>query len=200
MKRRIGLLLVSAAIVPLAVASVAWACANLATVKLSQSVAAPGSSIAVTGKGYSGHGSGTNVGDSDVTLTLAGRNGTRLGTAVVDAGGRINETVSIPSSVSSGWYTVTATQFAADGTPKPGTPGRARLRVQVSSAAVAAPIGSSTPAAPAGFSPAPAAHDGGGLSSQTLLLVGLSLTLLAAGWVLLAGRRNRVPGRQTLSV
>lgn len=200
MKRRFGLLLVCAAIVPLAVASVAWACANLALVKLSQSVVAPGSAVAVTGKGYSGHGSTSNVGDTDVTLTLAGRKGTRLGTAAVDAGGRISETILIPNDVSPGWYTVTATQFTADGTPKPGMPGRARLRIQGSSAAVAAPIGSSTPAAPAGFSLAPAAQDGGGLSSQTLLLVGLSLTLLAAGWVLLAGRRNRVPGRQTLSV
>jgi len=199
MKRRIGLSLVFAAIVPLAVASVAWACANLATVKLSQSVVAPGSSVAVTGKGYSGHGSTSNVGDTVVTLTLAGRKGTRLGTAVVDAGGRIDDTILLPRNISPGWYTVMATQFDANGTPKPGTPGRARLRVQGSSAAAAAPIGWSTPAAPAGFSVAPAAHDGGGLSSQTLLLVGLSLTLLAGG-VLLAGRGNRAPGRQTLSV
>ncbi len=160
----------------------------------------PGSEIAITGKGYSGHGSTSNVGDTLVTITLAGRNGTRLGTAVVDGGGRIDEKITLPRNISPGWYTVMATQFDSTGTPKPGTPGRARLRVQGSRAAAAAPIGWSTPTPPAGFSVAPSAHDGGGLSSQTLLLVGLSLTLLAAGGVLLAGRGNRAPGRQTFSV
>lgn len=196
MRRRIGLLLMVGAVLPLGIASVAWACQNLATVKLSRSVAGPGDAIAVTGKGYSGHGGATTVGDSDVTLTLAGRKGLRLGTASVDSSGRISESIKVPD-VSPGWYVVMATQFAADGTPKPGTPGRARLRIQGSSSAAVAP-GFAKPADPAGPSFSPA-HDDGGLSAQSILLMGLSLALLAAGWMLVAGR-SQAPRRQTLGV
>ena len=200
MKRRGGVVLMFGAVLPLAVASVAWACANLATATLSKGVAAPGDSLTITGKGYSGHGGASTVGDTDVTLTLAGRKGIRLGTASVDSSGRINETVRVPAGVSPGWYTVVATQFAADGTPKPGTPGRARLRIQGSSAAAAVvPFGSATPAAPAAISLS--ARDDAGMSGQTLLLwTGLSLTLLAAGWLLVSGRWNQTPSRRTLGV
>jgi len=200
MTRRTGLFWIGAAMLPLAVASTAWACANLATLRLDRSVASPGSSVLVTGKGYSGHGSTTTTGDSDVTVTLAGRKGTRVGSTVVSSAGRISETMRIPSNVSPGWYVVVATQYAADGTPKPGTPGRARIRIEGASPAIVSPWSPAKPAGPAGFSLSPA-RDGGGFVSQNLLLwMGLSLSLLAAGSVLAVARRHQTTSRQTLSV
>lgn len=200
MKRRTGLFWIMGAMLPLAIASTAWACANLATVRLDKSVASPGDSVLVTGKGYSGHGSTTTVGDSDVTVTLAGRKGTRVGTAVVSSAGRISDTMRIPSTVSPGWYVVIATQYSADGTPKPGTPGRTRIRIQGASPAVVSPWSSAKPSGPAGFSLSPARDGGGSVSQDLLLWTGLSLTLLAAGSALAAARRNQTRGRQTLSV
>jgi len=186
---------------PLAIVSTAWACANLATLRLDKSVAAPGDAVAVTGKGYSGHGSTTNVGDSDVTVTLAGRKGVRVGTATVNSAGQISETMRLPSNASPGWYVLVATQYAADGTPKPGTPGRTRIRIQGSAQAVASPWSSAKPTGPAGISLS-AARDGGGFIGQSVLAwIGLSLTLLVAGSLLAVARRNQVTSRrQTLSV
>ncbi len=196
MKHRAGVSLMVASMVALAVASTAWACANLATVGLDKTVAAPGDSLVVTGKGYSGHGSSTNVGDSDVTVTLSGRKGQVIGSADVSAAGRISETMRLPANVSPGWYVVMATQYAADGTPKPGTPGRTRIRIQGARAAVASPWSSAKPAGPAGL-PSSSAIDGGGTAA---LWMGLTLGLLAAGSMLVIGRRNQAASRQTLSV
>jgi hypothetical protein len=202
MKRRVGLFLMVGAMLPLGVASTAWACASLATVALSKQTVAPGDTVTVTGKGYSDTHAGSNAGDSDVTIRLNGRRGQVLGHADPDSTRRISTTMQVPKDVRSGWYIITATQFGADGTtPKAGMPGRTVMKVSgsASNSAGVAPWGSSKPAGP-GASSLAVAGDGGGLSSQTLLLgMGLSLTLLAAGSVLV-GRRNQTTSRLTLGV
>jgi len=201
MKRRVGLFLMVGAMLPLGVASTAWACASLATVALSRTTVSPGDTVTVTGKGYSDTHAGSNAGDSDVTIRLNGRRGQVLGTASPDSTRRISTTMKVPNDVRSGWYIITATQFSADGTPKAGMPGRTVMKVSgsASNSAGVAPWGSSKPAGP-GASSLAVAGDGGGLSSQTLLLgMGLSLTLLAAGSVLV-GRRNQTTSRLTLGV
>lgn len=206
MKRRVGLFLMVGAMLPLGVASTAWACASLATVALSKTTVSPGDTVTVTGKGYSDTHAASNAGDSDVTIRLNGRRGQVLGTTSPDSARRISYAMKVPNDVRPGWYIITATQFNAPGpdgtsTPKAGMPGRTVMKVMgsASNAAGVAPWSSSKPAGP-GASSLAVAGDGGGLSSQTLLLgMGLSLTLLAAGSVLV-GRRNQTTSRLTLGV
>ena len=188
MRRKIGLILVFGAALPLAIASAAWACGILATLAVDKKVAAPGEAVTATGRNWT-----TAAGSSPVTIRLQSRSGQVLATTAAQTGGTIRETFAVPASLSPGWYVLVATQFNADGTPKTGTPGRTTLRVQGGardSAVAGAPWGSSTPAGPA----ASAARDGGSGSLLAILLAGtLSLTMLASGWKLLS-RRSRTVG------
>ncbi len=200
MRRKMGLALIFGAVIPLAVASTAWACGVLSTLTLNSSSASPGQSVTAIGVNYS-----PRAGASPVTIHLKTRTGKVLATTVPNAGGNINTTFPIPSTTKPGWYVVMATQSNADGTPKAGTPGRTTLRVRGpakahrSHAAVAvSPWSASKPTGPAG--PAVSvAHDGGGSGSLALmpmlLAVALSLTLLASGLTLAArrGRSTRLP-------
>ncbi len=187
MRRKLGVLMIFAAAVPLAAASVAWACGVLATVSADTRVASPGQAVTVTGSNYASRNA------SAVTLRLNGRNGPVLATATPDSNGRINQTFTLPSNVDPGWYVVLATQFNANGTPKSGTPGRTTLRVQGSASGSAAPAAapwrSSPPTGPAA-SPAITGGDAGGGSLLPMLLAtALSLTMLAGGWTLVRRRR-----------
>ena len=203
MKRRIGVFLIIGAAVSLVAVSTAWACGVLATVSLSSSTAAPGSTLAVTGEHYS-----SSATFGPVAIRLNSRTATPLATTTPDAAGRIGVTtplnVTIPSGTSQGWYVVLATQNnTSNGTPKSGTPGRTSLRVQGASAAsrkrhsgvAAAPWGSSKPTGGAGASLV--AHTGSSTSTPvlpTLLGIVLSLGLLGTGLTLVVRGRaaNRV--------
>jgi hypothetical protein len=187
MRRKVGLILVFGAALPLAAASVAWACGVLATLTLDTKVASPGQAVSLTGKNYAR----TDQGASPVTVRLKSRTGTVL-TTVNTTTGKIADTFTVPASLSPGWYVVVATQNAANGTPKSGTPGRTTLRVQgaqqSATTPVAAPWGSSNPPGPA----AQAASAGGGGSLLAILFAAaLSLSMLAGGWKLLS-RKGRV--------
>ena len=174
MRKKLGLVLIFGAAVPLAAASIAWACGVLTTVSLSDKVAAPGATVTATGKNYS-----TAAGVSAITLRLKSRTGRVLATTAAQSGGKLNTTFTVPSDLSPGWYVILATQFNANGTPKSGTPGRTTLRIQGGAGAGAVPPLASKPG------------DGGGLPLLPLLLAaGLSVTMLAAGWTLVA-RRGR---------
>lgn len=196
MRRKVGLFLVFGAVLPLAVASVAWACGVLATLTVDQKVAAPGQAIAVTGKNYS-----AAAGASAVTVRLKNRTGTVLATTAPDSNGRINTSFPVPANLSPGWYTVMATQNNANGTPKSGTPGRTNLRIQGTRkrSAVAAPWGSTKAAGP-GASAAPVGQSSPSQSPLPIVLAAvLSLSMLAAGWTLV-GRRNRTVAGPQLGV
>jgi len=200
MRRKVGLLLIVGAMVPLAVASTAWACASLAKLSADSRIVSPGQSITVTGSGYSDTHAGTNAGDSDVTIRLGGRKGRVLGSAVADASRRISTTLRVPSGVSPGWYVLTATQFNANGTPKAGMPGRFAIRVQGASAAgaVVSPWSSTNPSGPAA-SATPVAGDSSPSPLPLLLGMMLVLSLLAGGFTL-AGRRSQSFDRSPLGV
>ncbi len=199
MRRKLGLILLFGAALPLTAVSAAWACGVLATLKLDKKVAAPGEAITATGKNW-----GTAAGVSDVTIRLKKRSGQVLTTTPALTGGRISETFALPTSLRSGWYVVLATQTNANGTPKSGTPGRTTLRVQASSkrrstsVVAASPWSTSTPPGPTG-SAAPAGAGPGGLSLLMLLAGGLSLTMFASGCVLLT-RRARTAGKPQFGV
>ncbi len=175
MRRKFGVLLIFAAAVPLAAASVAWACGVLATVTLDTRVAAPGQTVTATGINYAARNA------SAVTLRLNSRNGAVLATATPDSNGRINQSFAVPSNVDPGWYVVLATQFNNNGTPKSGTPGRTTLRVQGSASSGGTPA-----AAPART--APPSGPSGSLTPMLLATL-LSVTMLAGGWTLIRKRR-----------
>ena len=195
MRRKVGLFFVFGAVLPLALASAAWACGVLATLTLDTKVASPGDALTATGKNYS-----TAAGTSAVTIRLKSRTGEVLTSTAPIAGGRISKTFSLPTSISPGWYVVMATQFNADGTPKSGTPGRTTLRVQgAGSGAAASPWGTPGSSGPGG-SAAPAAHGGADSGGQPvlpmMLATALSLSMLAAGWMLVGRKSRRVAGPQ----
>ena len=125
MKRKIGLILVFGAALPLVAVSAAWACGVLATVTLDTKVAAPGQTVTATGKNYS------SAADAPVTIRLKSRSGQVLATTNAEC---VEPGSTRPSpcrpTLSPGWYVVLATQTLANGTPKSGTPGRTTLRVQ----------------------------------------------------------------------
>lgn len=199
MKRKAGLFLIFGAVIPLAVASAAWACGVLSTLTLNTKTASPGASVTAVGVNYS-----AKAGASPVTIHLATRTGKVLATTVPDAGGHINATFPIPASTRAGWYVVMATQSNPDGSPKAGTPGRTTLRVQAAgkshNVVAVSPWSTANPAGPA----ASVAHEAGGSGSPALmpmlLAVVLSLALLMGGLTLAGGRRNRATNRLPLGV
>lgn len=201
MRRRFGLSLIFAAVLPLAAASAAWACGILATLKLDHTSASPGQAITATGVNYN-----TSAGASPVTLHLNSRHGAVLGTAVPNAGRQIATSFPVPAGLKPGWYVVLATQFTASGTPVAGTPGRTTLHVVGTTshrrAVVAAPWRSAEPpralGSPAGTT---ASASSGGTSMLVLLAaVALSLTLLISGLAILSSRRAQKPKPLRLGV
>ena len=183
MKRKIGLILVLGAALPLVAVSAAWACGVLASLRLDKGVAAPGQTVTATGTNYS------SAADAPVILRLKSRSGQELARTNADASNRINTTFALPANLSPGWYVVLATQTLANGTTKSGTPGRTTLRVQGTKSSAAAPAGWG--ATPSG----PAAGDGGSLLPIALAAL-LSLTMLASGWTLVGRARRSVTGPQ----
>lgn len=183
MKRRFGMVLIFGAALPLAAASVAWACGVLATVTLDKKVAAPGQAVSATGKNYSDTA-------GPVSIRVDKRDGDVLATAA-STGRTIATSFIVPANMKPGWYVILTTQYNADGTPKSGTPGRTTLRVQ-GNAAQGAAVAPWTGAGPSG----PSVPGGGGLLTM-LLATALSLTMVAGGWALV-GRKGRTAAHAPL--
>ncbi len=180
------------AMLPLGVASTAWACASLATLALDSKVVRPGEEVNITGRGFSDTHAGTTAGDSLVALRMKTRDGKVLQELDASADGRIATKMRMPSDMKSGFYVMLATQTKADGTARAGTPARYAFRVTgtPSQQSVVASPWSNAPSGPSSSASASVAGDGG-FGGQTLLVGGiLSLTLLAAGSVLV-GRKNQ---------
>jgi len=194
MRRRLGFLLIFGAAISLVVASTAWACGVLATLKVSSSSGTPGQQLTATGRNYSAAGNA-----SPVQIRWNSRNGPVLQNATPDTAGNINTTFNVPANASPGWYVVMATQTVG-GVPKSGTPGRTTVRVE-GAAAQAAPWSSSKPAGPGGtgatvaLDPAPS---GSPAFMPTLLGIVLSLGLLGGGLTLIGRGRSRTATRPPL--
>ncbi len=198
MRRRLGFFLIVGAAVSLVAVSTAWACGVLATVSLDKSVAAPGSTVAVTGEHYGNSGS-----FGPVALRLNSRSAAPMATTTPDLAGRISANVRIPAGTSPGWYVVLATQSnTTTGVAKSGTPGRSSLRVQGAAASAArhrrhhggggiAPWSSSKPTGGSGASLAVnTGHTSSSAFLPTLLGIMLSLGLLGTGLTLVARSRT----------
>jgi hypothetical protein len=180
--------LIFGALIPLAVASTAWACGLLASLKSSATVANPGQTVTVTGTNYSN--------DVVTNTPVQIRWNSRTGPVIEDAipvQGRINEQVTLPTGVSPGWYQLTATQNRiSDGQPRQGTPGRTTIRIQGAGAAAASPWG----AGPGGGATVALDGDPGAPALlPTLAGVLLSLGLLGGGLTLVGRGRTRRANR-----
>lgn len=131
--------LLATAAIPLIVAATAFACANLAVLKLNRANAKAGDPVTAVGRNFS-----TAKQASEVTVRFNGRNGRILWQGRPDGAGRIKPSFTTPRA-RAGDYVIVATQLTASGTPVGGTPGRAPLRIRgskSSSSVVAAPISS----------------------------------------------------------
>jgi len=173
-RRRAGVGLIAAAVaIPLAVAATAFACANLATLTLTRTVASPGADITAYGRNYS-----SNAAASPVQIRFNGRAGRVLFEGRPAANGKLTGTFKAPN-VQAGRYVLVATQRGPDGRPAAGTPGRAPLRItggRRSSEAVP-PAGPTTPTLPS--------------LPVGIGLAALMLGLAGGGAALVAGTRRR---------
>ena len=160
--------------VPLSVVATAFACANLAALKLDHAGATPGTQVAFKGRNFN-----SNVAASAVQLRWNSRNGQVLSEARPGAGGKIRGILTVPKA-RPGYYIIVATQTGPNGRIASGTPGRASLKIRAassSSSVVAAPV---TP--------------GGGPTTPQPWLIGAGLlgVALLAGVSTIAIRRRPV--------
>ena len=145
-RRRLGVGLITAAVaLPLAVVATAFACANLATLKLDRGGVASGGDVTAYGRNFN-----SNAAASTVTIRFNSRNGRVLWEGRPLPNGKLTGTFKAPA-VAAGQYVVLATQTGPDGRPAAGTPGRAALKIKggSSAAAVAPPAGGGGPTLPA---------------------------------------------------
>ena len=149
-------MITAAVALPLAVVATAFACANLATLKLDRGAVAAGTDVTAYGRNFN-----ANPNASTVTLRFNSRNGRVLWEGRPLANGKLTATFKAPAAPA-GQYVILGTQTGPDGRPAAGTPGRAPLKVRraSSSTAVAPPAGGGGPTLPS-------------------LPVGIGMTLLA---------------------
>lgn len=183
-RRRTGFMLIIGAAIPLAVAATAWACGNLAVLRVvGPSAVPPGSTITVTGSNYR-----STTSNTPVQIRLDSRTGTVLKDDIIpNSANRISAEVSL-AGVASGYHVLLATQWRkSDGIITSGGPGRTTFRVQGSSASSASGSSWGSPGAPVKVD---AGGSGGSPPLSTLLGVGLSLALLGIGSTLVARSRR----------
>lgn len=160
--------------VPLTVVATAFACANLATMKLNRAAATPGTQVSFMGRNFN-----SNREASPVTVRWNGRRGEVLATVRPSSNGKVSDTLIIPKA-RPGYYMLVATQTAPNGRVAPGTPARAVVRVRA--------------ATPNTSAVAPPVTTGGGPAGPALPIgLGLSALMLLGGLTTIAARRRRLP-------
>jgi len=157
--RTVGLVAAAVA-VPLVAASIAYACAALASLSVNPGAAEAGQTVTGYGQSFSNtHGGSPSV--EPVVVRFNSRSGPVLWSGRPDSSGNISFSFVVPKAAP-GQYTIIATQNNADGQPAPGTPARAAFQVTGTPEPAAAPVAVApaeppAPAAPAAAtSPAPA--------------------------------------------
>lgn len=185
MNRKHGVLAAVVALaIPLAVVATAFACGNLATLKLDRASARPGVQVSATGGNYN-----TSPNASAVQLRFNGRLGRVLWEGRPNANGRFTATFAAPD-VGPGYYVIVATQTGPDGRPAAGTPGRRPLRMK--RAGTSSSSGAAIPAAPFGFGPGGDRPAPPAVAPVSVLSIGLGLiVLLGGGTTLVRAARRR---------
>lgn len=170
-------MITAAVALPLAVVATAFACANLATLKLDRGGVAAGTEVTAYGRNFN-----SNAAASTVTLRFNSRNGRVLWEGRPLSNGKLTGKFAAPA-VQPGQYVILATQKGVDGRPAAGTPGRAPLSIKSGAASSAVPPPSSS-----GGPTMPSAPVTAGLA---LLMLGLA----GAGMALISGARRRAPAQ-----
>ncbi|MBA3740521.1 MAG: hypothetical protein H0W98_05175 [Chloroflexi bacterium] len=166
MRRRFGLIVGLALLLPLGTAASASAQGN--TIQVTPKVVSPGTLVTVTGSFYT-----LNAGSSGVDIRLNTRDGLLLVDDVIPAtNGRIEAAFEWPAGVSPGTHLMMAVQTYNRGRHL--SAGRTRIKVVAAGAAAAAPAGADRPG-PGGSVPAPVV-----ILGLILLAAGLLLTSAAA--------------------
>lgn len=171
--RRVGLLLVVAAVIPLALTANAWAQGG--TMQISDQTVTPGQTINVTATTFNND----PTRSSPAQIRLDRRTAPSLANATVAGDGSINADVTIPASTPLGWHLLIATQTFQGGNQRAFGPARVRLQVVAPGAGAGAGAGSpgSGPIVPAALG----------------LGLGLMLLIAGAGAVVTARRHRRLP-------
>lgn len=185
-RQRVGFLLVLAGVaVPLAIVSIAFACGRLATLHLTPNPVKQSGELSGYGRNFN-----TTPTASPVTLRLDSRTGRVLWSGRPLPNGTINPRFSLPR-VRSGYHTILAVQTLQNGSPAPGTPARASVRIgkkRRARSADAAVWPVAGPATGGGSGGGPAAV----IDWETGLLGALlSGALLGSGAIVLRGDRRR---------
>lgn len=163
------------------------ACTSLATLNVSQSAGASGTSVDVTGSSFQT----TDKGASAVSIRWNAIDGPVLAQVAPDASGSITAKIAVPANLQPGDYIIVATQTDKDGKPAFGTP--ARLAFEVSGAGGTAPA-----TQPVNQAAAPLATGNGlGVGSATLAVLAglgvLGLLLFLVGAATFIGTYRRSP-------
>ncbi|MGH9282550.1 MAG: IPT/TIG domain-containing protein, partial [Acidimicrobiales bacterium] len=116
-----------AIVVPLVVASFAYACTSLATLSVTPAEGTVGTTITGTGKNFIPHGA-DRPSTEPVVVRFNSRTGTPLWSGRPDAGGNISFSFTVPDAAP-GQHTIIATQNDANGNPASGTPARVAFTV-----------------------------------------------------------------------
>lgn len=167
--------------VPLAVASLAFACARLATLKLDRAGGRSGVVTNAVGINFN-----NDAKSSPVAIRFNSRNGRILWSGRADRSGKVKGSFRIPNA-RPGNYVIIATQETAEGRPAAGTPGRAPLEIRRKAATRSATAAVPAPAA------GPVGPPGGGPPAAPIALISSLLVLAAAAGAVVAIGRRRAP-------
>lgn len=161
-KRGWVLLAMGVFVVPMSVASLAYACTGLATISTSPGSGVAGSAVTVNAKGFAAH-DPSDVRTSPAEIRMDSMTGPVIGTASPSAsrtGGSFSVQITVPN-VDPGEHVLIATQNGTDGRPSYGTPARTVFKVDptpappaAAAAAPPAPAGSAAPAGVVSVAPA----------------------------------------------
>lgn len=148
---------------PLTVAAMAYACTSISTVDTAPGQALAGTTVTVSGKGFTAHDAGDTNTDS-AKVRFDEMDGAVVGTANPSSasdGGKFSVQITVPANLAPGDHVLLVTQNGSDGRPAYGSPARAVFSVlEPVAAAVPAATPSAVPALGAAFVPALTAPSG----------------------------------------
>lgn len=111
---------------PLTVAAMAYACTSISTVDTAPGQALAGTTVTVSGKGFTPHEAGDTTTDS-AKVRFDAVDGPVVGTANPSSaadGGRFSVQVTVPANMAAGDHVLLVTQNGSDGRPAYGSPAR----------------------------------------------------------------------------
>lgn len=184
MPRRVVTVLAAVAVMLMGSAMAAFACTNLATLNLSETVAQPGTEIDITGTSFA-------TADSPVQVRWDGTDGSVLAEVDTDGTGTFETVVTVPADAEPGHHVLLVTQMVEgeDGpVPAYGTP--AKTSFFIGATGPPAEISEQAAVAPAGGTPESGVSEGLFGLLAVLALAGLGLFGTGIGFFVREVRRR----------